>query len=83
MIWGTLSDRAGRRLAFIGCLVLLALACVGVALTPTSAYWLLMVLRCIQAAGSASTIAIGKWFSFPSLERLQLNIPQVLVSLPT
>ncbi|KAH8099264.1 MFS general substrate transporter [Cristinia sonorae] len=59
MIWGPFSDRWGRRLAFIGCLLLLALSCIGVALTPTNAYWLLMVLRCVQAAGSASTIAIG------------------------
>lgn len=26
---------------------------------PTSDYWLLMLLRCVQAAGSASTIALG------------------------
>lgn len=28
-------------------------------MVPTNAYWLLMVLRCLQSAGSASTIAIG------------------------
>ncbi|KAJ6573483.1 MFS general substrate transporter [Mycena vulgaris] len=43
MFWGTLSD----------------LSCVGLALTPTHDYWLLLFLRCFQAAGSASTIAIG------------------------
>lgn len=44
---------------FIGCMVVLSLACVGLALVPTDAYWLLMLLRCLQAAGSASTIALG------------------------
>ncbi|TRM65928.1 major facilitator superfamily domain-containing protein [Schizophyllum amplum] len=57
--WGTLADRHGRRLMFIACLTLLALSCVGLALTPTSAYWLLMLLRCVQSAGSASTVALS------------------------
>lgn len=43
----------------MACMVVLALSCVGLALVPTDAYWLLMLLRCIQAAGSASTIALG------------------------
>ena len=60
MFWGTMSDRWGRRPMFIGCMVVLCGACVGLALVPTNAYWLLMVLRCLQAAGSASTIALGK-----------------------
>lgn len=59
MIFGTLSDRIGRRLIFIACLLILSLSCVGLALTPTSDYWLLLLLRCIQASGSASTIALG------------------------
>ncbi|KAI0778343.1 MFS general substrate transporter [Trametes elegans] len=59
MFWGTLSDRWGRRPMFIGCMIVLSLACVGLALVPTNAYWLLMVLRCVQAAGSASTVALG------------------------
>ncbi|KAI8981383.1 MFS general substrate transporter [Trametes punicea] len=59
MFWGTLSDRWGRRPMFIGCMIVLSLACVGLALVPTNAYWLLMVLRCLQAAGSASTVALG------------------------
>ncbi|RPD55888.1 MFS general substrate transporter [Lentinus tigrinus ALCF2SS1-6] len=59
MFWGTMSDRWGRRPMFIGCMVVLCGACVGLALVPTDAYWLLMVLRCLQAAGSASTIALG------------------------
>ncbi|KAJ7140847.1 MFS general substrate transporter [Mycena epipterygia] len=59
MFWGTLSDTYGRRHVFILCLLLLSLSCVGLALTPTSDYWLLLFLRCFQAAGSASTVAIG------------------------
>lgn len=43
----------------MACLLVLSLSCVGLALVPTNAYWLLMVLRCVQAAGSASTTALG------------------------
>ena len=59
MVWGTLSDNVGRRPITMACLIVLSLSCIGLALVPTSAYWLLMILRCMQAAGSASTIAIG------------------------
>ncbi|KIJ53662.1 hypothetical protein M422DRAFT_201886 [Sphaerobolus stellatus SS14] len=59
MVWGTLSDRIGRRPLFLVCLILLSISCIGMALVPTDAYWLLLVLRCFQAAGSASTIALG------------------------
>ncbi|KAJ7229992.1 MFS general substrate transporter [Mycena pura] len=59
MFWGTLADTYGRRHIFILCLLLLALSCVGLALTPTGDYWLLLFLRCFQATGSASTVAIG------------------------
>ncbi|KAF8481438.1 major facilitator superfamily domain-containing protein [Gautieria morchelliformis] len=59
MLLGTLSDRVGRRPIFLLCLALLTISCVGMALVPTDAYWLLVFLRCFQAAGSASTIALG------------------------
>ncbi|KIK94767.1 hypothetical protein PAXRUDRAFT_827690 [Paxillus rubicundulus Ve08.2h10] len=59
MFWGTLADRLGRRPAFLACLLVLSAACTGLALVPTSDYWLLMFLRCTQAAGSASTVALG------------------------
>ncbi|PCH33997.1 MFS general substrate transporter [Wolfiporia cocos MD-104 SS10] len=59
MFWGTLADRWGRRPMFLGCMLVLSLTCIGLALTPTNAYWLLMLLRCFQAAGSASTVALG------------------------
>ncbi|KAH7886869.1 major facilitator superfamily domain-containing protein [Phlebopus sp. FC_14] len=59
MIWGTLADRLGRRPIFLACILVLCLSCVGLALVPTSDYWLLVLLRCVQAAGSASTVALG------------------------
>ncbi|EKM83255.1 hypothetical protein AGABI1DRAFT_69524 [Agaricus bisporus var. burnettii JB137-S8] len=59
MVWGTLSDNLGRRPIAGACLLILMLSCIGIALTPTSAYWLLLVLRCLQAAGSAPTLALG------------------------
>lgn len=61
MLWGPMADRIGRRPIFLACLLLLALSCVGLALVPTSDYWLLIVLRCVQAAGSASTVALCKY----------------------
>ena len=69
MFWGTISDYFGRRPITAACLLVLSLSCIGLALVPTSAYWLLMVLRCLhcQAAGSASTIAIGNIYLFLTL----------------
>ena len=43
----------------IACLLTLSMSCVGQALVPTSDYWFLMLLRCFQAVGSASTYAVG------------------------
>lgn len=60
--------------------MILSLTCVGLALVPTSAYWLLMLLRCLQAAGSASTIALGIKvvlvfiFCFDDLQRLGAGV---------
>ena len=59
MFWGTLADRYGRRPTLNACLLILCVICIGIAVMPTDAYWLLLVLRCLQAAGSASTIAMG------------------------
>ncbi|KAF5343027.1 hypothetical protein D9758_011113 [Tetrapyrgos nigripes] len=59
MFFGALADYVGRRLIYASCLAILSLSCVGLALCPTDAYWLLMVLRCVQATGSTSTIALG------------------------
>ncbi|KAJ4463406.1 major facilitator superfamily domain-containing protein [Lentinula lateritia] len=59
MLFGTLADNVGRRIIYASCLLILSLTCVGLALIPTSAYWLLLLLRCLQSTGSASTIALG------------------------
>ncbi|KAF9537815.1 MFS general substrate transporter [Agrocybe pediades] len=59
MLWGPVSDHVGRRPISAACLLILSLSCVGLARVSTSDYWLLMLLRCLQATGSASTIAIG------------------------
>ncbi|EJT99614.1 MFS general substrate transporter [Dacryopinax primogenitus] len=61
MVWGSLADwkGCGRRPIYLACLLLLCLSCVGLALTPTTDYWLLVFLRCVQAAGSASSVAIS------------------------
>lgn len=72
LLWGTLSDRLGRRPLFLVCLGLLTISCVGMALVPTDAYWLLVLLRCFQAAGSASTIALGEFMGC-QIESLQIS----------
>ncbi|KAL1743184.1 major facilitator superfamily domain-containing protein [Schizophyllum fasciatum] len=59
MIWGPVSDFYGRRPTYLICLLILVLSCLGLALVPTDTFWLLLVLRCFQAAGCASTIALG------------------------
>lgn len=59
MLWGPLSDRVGRRPVFVGCFIILVASCIGLALTPTNAFWLLLLLRAVQAGGCASTIALG------------------------
>jgi len=61
MVLGTFSDRWGRRPIMLACLATLSLSCVELALVPTSAYWLLILLRCMQAAGSASTVVLGPY----------------------
>ncbi|WVR00395.1 hypothetical protein IAU59_007538 [Kwoniella sp. CBS 9459] len=55
--WGALSDAYGRRLTLISTLTVFFAACIGLALTQH--YYQLVILRCLQSAGSASTIAIG------------------------
>lgn len=55
--WGPLSDARGRRFAFFTIFLVYIGACIG--LGKTKDYTTLMVLRCLQSAGSASTSAIG------------------------
>lgn len=56
-LWGPISDARGRRVAYFGTFVVFLGACVGLALSKD--YTTLIVLRCLQSTGSASTIAIG------------------------
>ncbi|OWZ66073.1 hypothetical protein C366_03785 [Cryptococcus neoformans Tu401-1] len=55
--WGAISDAYGRRLVLISTLVVFFSACIGLALIEH--YYQLVILRCLQSTGSASTIAIG------------------------
>ncbi|ODM15128.1 hypothetical protein SI65_09367 [Aspergillus cristatus] len=55
--WGSLSDVLGRRLIFIGTLIVYIIA--NIALGVSSNYGELMAFRALQAAGSAATISIG------------------------
>ncbi|KAG8897416.1 hypothetical protein FRC01_011349, partial [Tulasnella sp. 417] len=59
VIWAPFADVHGRRPIFIACLSLLAVSCIALAVIPTSAWWLLLLLRIFQSSGSASTIALG------------------------
>ncbi|KAA8904524.1 hypothetical protein TRICI_005469 [Trichomonascus ciferrii] len=56
-LWGPVSDVKGRRVAYIGTFIVFVGACIGLA--ETKNYATLIVLRCLQSTGSASTIAIG------------------------
>lgn len=55
--WGSLADVWGRRPVYICTLLVYMGSCVGLALAPV--YWVLLVLRMLQAFGSSSVIAIG------------------------
>ncbi|KAJ5645980.1 hypothetical protein N7490_002352 [Penicillium lividum] len=56
-LWGPISDVKGRRVAYTGTFIIFLGACIGLA--EAKNYATLIVLRCLQSAGSASTIAIG------------------------
>lgn len=56
MFIGGLADTAGRRPAYVVCFVVYIAANIGVALCQN--YASLLVLRCLQSAGSASTVAL-------------------------
>ncbi|KAK3937506.1 major facilitator superfamily domain-containing protein [Diplogelasinospora grovesii] len=55
--WGPLSDTRGRRITFIGTFAVFLLANIGLALSTT--FPSLLMLRAVQAAGSAATISVG------------------------
>ncbi|BFZ57215.1 hypothetical protein PYCC9005_004266 [Savitreella phatthalungensis] len=56
-IWGSLTDVLGRRPIYLITFVVYLSACLGLAFTTN--YAELIVFRCLQSTGSASTIAIG------------------------
>lgn len=56
-LWGPVSDVKGRRVAYVCTFIVFIGACIGLA--ETENYATLIVLRCLQSTGSASTIAIG------------------------
>ncbi|KAM7184072.1 Major facilitator superfamily domain containing protein [Naviculisporaceae sp. PSN 640] len=56
-LWGPISDVKGRRVAYCFTFIVFLGACIGLALANN--YATLLVLRCLQSTGSASTIAIG------------------------
>jgi multidrug resistance protein len=56
-LWGPISDVRGRRIAYTCTFLVFLGACIGLA--ETKNYATLIVLRCLQSTGSASTIAIG------------------------
>ncbi|KAL7814387.1 MFS general substrate transporter [Trichoderma gracile] len=56
-LWGPVSDVKGRRVAYCCTFLVFVGACIGLA--ETKNYATLVVLRCLQSTGSASTIAIG------------------------
>ena len=56
-LWGPVSDVKGRRVAYFCTFVVFLAACIGLAESRT--YAALIILRCLQSTGSASTIAIG------------------------
>ncbi|KAK4940897.1 hypothetical protein LTR10_019050 [Elasticomyces elasticus] len=56
-LWGAVSDALGRRITYCCTLAIFLGACIGLAETRNFAQ--LIVLRCAQSTGSASTIALG------------------------
>jgi multidrug resistance protein len=56
-VWGSISDTKGRRITYCCTLAIFLGACIGLAVTRD--YAQLLVLRCVQSTGSASTIALG------------------------
>src|SRR5579859_902097 len=55
--FAAMSDSVGRRPTYIVCFIVYVASNIGLALTRT--FWLLMLLRAIQATGSSATVALG------------------------
>jgi len=56
-VWSTIADVKERRITYIVTFIIFFGSCVGLA--ETKAYSQLLVIRCLQSTGSASTIAMG------------------------
>ncbi|KAL7823120.1 MFS general substrate transporter [Trichoderma gracile] len=56
MVLGSLADSGGRRPAYIICFVIYIAANIGLALAPN--YGAILGLRCLQSAGSSTTVAL-------------------------
>jgi len=56
-VWAAVADSKGRRITFTITLLIFIAACIGLA--ETRSYAQLLILRCLQSTGSASTIALG------------------------
>jgi multidrug resistance protein len=56
-LFAAVSDSIGRRPTYIVCFVVYIASNIGLALTNT--FWLLMLLRAIQATGNSATVALG------------------------
>ncbi|KAF5020236.1 hypothetical protein F66182_7753 [Fusarium sp. NRRL 66182] len=56
MFFGSLADSGGRRPAYLVCFTIYIAANIGLALAPN--YGALLGLRCVQSAGSASTVPL-------------------------
>ncbi|KAF2239730.1 putative multidrug transporter [Viridothelium virens] len=56
-LWGAIADARGRRFAFICTFLVFLGACIGLA--ESRHYYQLLILRCLQSSGSASTVALG------------------------
>lgn len=53
------SKLTSSRPIYLATLVIFVLSCLGTALCPTDAFWLLMLMRIVQASGVSATIAVG------------------------
>ncbi|WVR04031.1 hypothetical protein IAU60_001030 [Kwoniella sp. DSM 27419] len=58
-IFGSMSDSFGRRPIYIATLVVYLISNIVLAVCPTNAYWLLLVMRALQATGGSAVISIG------------------------
>lgn len=57
--FGSMSDSFGRRPLYIATLIVYLGANIGLALMPTTKYWLLLFLRALQSTGGSAVISIG------------------------